>query len=148
MSAPSSPVTPAAARTTCCSSHSTVPRIASAAASIWASASATVSSSVVILPSRGRTASPGLHAAIRVVDQPGLRPAALQGHHQGVHAQPGLEVVGHAPADDLARGQVLDRGQVQPALVRGQVAEILLAKSPQGDKRNRHSVLWLSLTGY
>src|SRR3954452_7355625 len=24
---------------------------------------------------------------------------------------------------------------------------ILLVKSPQGDKRNRHSVLWLSLTG-
>src|SRR3954449_13157193 len=68
-----------------------------------------------------------LHAAIRVVDQPGLRPAALQGHHQRVGAELGPEVVGHAPADGLAGGQVLDRGQVQPALVRRQVTEILSA---------------------
>ena len=49
---------------------------------------------------------------------PGSGRRALQGHHQRVDAQLGPEVVGHAPADDLARGQVLDRGQVQPALVR------------------------------
>src|SRR3712207_8623090 len=34
------------------------------------------------------------------------------------------QVVGHAPADDLARGQVLDRGQVQPALVGRQVGDV------------------------
>src|SRR3954464_14818698 len=82
------------------------------------------------------------------MDQAGFRPAPLQGHDQRVHAQPGPEVVGHAPADDLARGQVLDRGQVQPALVGRQVAEILLAKSLQGDKPTRRYALWLSLSGY
>jgi hypothetical protein len=62
------------------------------------------------------------------MDQAGFRPAALQGHDQRVHAQPGPQVIRHRPADDLARGHVLDRGQVQPALVRGQVGEILSAK--------------------
>src|SRR5215204_6353278 len=48
------------------------------------------------------------HPAVTVVDRAPRRPAALQGHDQGVDAQPRPEVVGHAPADDLARGQVLD----------------------------------------
>ena len=34
------------------------------------------------------------------------------------------EVVGHAPADDLAGGHVLDRGQIQPALPGRNVAEV------------------------
>src|SRR3954447_21607915 len=68
-----------------------------------------------------------LDPSATVMDQAGFRPAPLQGHDQRVHAQPGPEVVGHAPADDLARGQVLDDGQVQPALVGRQVAEILSA---------------------
>src|SRR4051812_28515172 len=65
-----------------------------------------------------------LDPCVTVMDQAGFRPAALQGHDQRVHAQPGPEVVGHAPADDLARGQVLDRGRVQPALVGRQVADV------------------------
>src|SRR4051794_13780156 len=65
-----------------------------------------------------------LDPSVTVMDQAGFRPAALQGHHQGVHAQPGPEVVGHRPADDLARGQVLDGGQARPALVRRQVGDV------------------------
>src|SRR4051794_14198006 len=65
-----------------------------------------------------------LHAAIRVVNEPRLRPAALQGPHQGVGAELGPEVVGHGPADDLARSQVLDDGRVEPALVGRQVADV------------------------
>src|SRR3954451_22906296 len=94
-----------------------------------------------------RPLEPALDPSVTVMDQAGFRPAALQGHDQRVDAQPGPEVVGHAPADDLARGQVLDDGQVQPALVRRQVAEILLAKSLQGDKATRLYALWLSCSG-
>jgi hypothetical protein len=36
-----------------------------------------------------------LHTSIAVVDQSGLRLPALQGHHQGVDAQPRPQVVGH-----------------------------------------------------
>jgi hypothetical protein len=36
-------------------------------------------------------------------------------------------VVGHGPADDLARGHVLDRGQIQEALAGRNVREILSA---------------------
>src|SRR3954471_13453234 len=65
-----------------------------------------------------------LDPSVTVMDQAGFRPAALQGHDQRVHAQPGPQVIRHRPADDLARGQVLDRGQVQPALVRRQVGDV------------------------
>jgi hypothetical protein len=41
----------------------------------------------------------------------------LDGHDQGADAQLGPEVVGHGPADDLARGHILDRGQIQEALL-------------------------------
>jgi hypothetical protein len=70
-----------------------------------------------------------LPAAVAVVDQPARRLAALQGHDQGVDAQPGPQVVGHRPADDLARGQVLDGGEVEPAFVGREVREILSANS-------------------
>jgi hypothetical protein len=69
------------------------------------------------------------HAAIAVVDQSFGRIAPLQGHDQGVDAQPGPQVVGHRPADDLARGQVLDGGEVEPAFVGREVREILSANS-------------------
>jgi hypothetical protein len=36
--------------------------------------------------------------------------AALKSHDQGVDTQACLEVLRHGPADDLARGQVLDGG--------------------------------------
>ena len=49
-----------------------------------------------------------LHAVVAAVDQPARRAMPLDGHDQGVDAQLGPEVVGHGPADDLARGQVLE----------------------------------------
>src|SRR4051812_4631736 len=48
----------------------------------------------------------------------------LDGHDQGADAQLGPEVVGHGPADDLARGHVLDRGQIQEALVGRDVGDV------------------------
>src|SRR3954447_1620262 len=48
----------------------------------------------------------------------------LDGHDQGADAQRGPEVVGHGPADDLARGHVLDRGQIQKALVGRDVGDV------------------------
>ena len=65
-----------------------------------------------------------LRSAIRMMDEPAWRSAALEGHDQSVDAEPRLEMLRHRPADDLARGQVLDGGQVEPALVRRQVADV------------------------
>src|SRR4051794_29798036 len=65
-----------------------------------------------------------LHPAVGVLDQPRRRLPSLQGHPQGVARQLGPQVVGHAPADDLARGQVLDRGEVEPAFPGRDVAEV------------------------
>src|SRR6476469_7971479 len=48
----------------------------------------------------------------------------LDGHDQSADAQLGPEVVGHGPADDLARGHVLDRGQIQEALVGRDVGDV------------------------
>src|SRR4051795_8043261 len=59
-----------------------------------------------------------------MVDQPRRRLPPLQGHPQGGARQPGPEVVGHRPADDLTRGHVLDRGQVQPALAGRDVGDV------------------------
>jgi hypothetical protein len=72
-----------------------------------------------------RPVETGLHAAIGMVEQVARRRAVpLQRHDEGIEAQLGAEVVGHRPAQDLARGQVLDRGEIQPALVCGQVADV------------------------
>src|SRR4051794_26779569 len=65
-----------------------------------------------------------LHTPVAMVDQPRRRLPPLQAHPQGVARQLGPEVVGHRPADDLARGHVLDRGQVQPALAGRDVGEV------------------------
>ncbi len=65
-----------------------------------------------------------LHAAVTVVDQPARRVMPLDGHDQGVDAQPGLEMVRHGPADDLARGHVLDRGQIQEAFAGRDVRDV------------------------
>jgi hypothetical protein len=59
-----------------------------------------------------------------MMDQPIGRIAPLQGHDERVDARPGPQMVGHRPADDLARGQVLDRGRVQPALVGRRVGDV------------------------
>jgi hypothetical protein len=50
------------------------------------------------------------------MDQASPRLTALQGHDQSVNAQIGFQMIGHRPADDLARRHVLDRRQVKPAL--------------------------------
>jgi hypothetical protein len=50
--------------------------------------------------------------------------AMLDRHHQRVLAQRTPQMVGHAPADDLACCHVLDGSQVQPALVGGHIRDI------------------------
>src|SRR5215213_11368811 len=54
-----------------------------------------------------------LRSAIRMMDEPPWRPAALESHDQGVDTQASLEVIRHRPAHDLARGQILDGREVQ-----------------------------------
>jgi len=58
------------------------------------------------------------------MDQPTWRLPASDGHEQCIAGKFGPEMVGHAPADDLAGGHVLDRGQVEPALAGRDVADI------------------------
>lgn len=65
-----------------------------------------------------------LAAAIRVADEPGSRSPPLGGHHQRSHTQFGAHMIAHRPADDLARGQIEDGGQVQPALAGRQVGDV------------------------
>jgi hypothetical protein len=47
-----------------------------------------------------------------MMKEPAWRAAALEGHDQGVDTQACLEMLRHGPADDLARGQVLEGRQV------------------------------------
>lgn len=48
----------------------------------------------------------------------------LQRHDQRVEAQPRPQVCCHAPADDLASGQVLDGGEVQEAFLGRDIADV------------------------
>jgi hypothetical protein len=59
-----------------------------------------------------------------VVEQAARRLPAPDGQEQRVAGEVGPEVGGHAPADDLARGHVPHRGQVQPAFASRDVADI------------------------
>ncbi|MDB5804562.1 MAG: hypothetical protein JWN73_1884 [Betaproteobacteria bacterium] len=45
----------------------------------------------------------------------GAAPAPLHRHCQGIHRQMPVDLLAHGPADDLARVQVKDHRQVQPA---------------------------------
>src|SRR3954470_143600 len=65
-----------------------------------------------------------LHAAVAMMNEPPRRLAALEGHDQGVDTQACLEMLRHRPADDLARGQVLDGGEVEKALVGWNVRDV------------------------
>ena len=65
-----------------------------------------------------------LHAAVRMMKEPAWRSAALESHDQGVDTQACLEVIRHRPAHDLARGQVLDGGEVEKALIGGMVRDV------------------------
>src|SRR3954471_5828454 len=53
-----------------------------------------------------------LHAAVAMMNEPPRRLAALESHDQGVDAEDRLEMRSHGPADDLARGQILDGREV------------------------------------
>lgn len=48
----------------------------------------------------------------------------LEGHDQRAAAELNLEVIGYGPAQDFARGHVLNRGEIEPTLIRGYVADI------------------------
>src|SRR5215207_2453700 len=65
-----------------------------------------------------------LHATVAVMNEPAWRLAALEGHDQGVNAQARLEVIRHCPAHDLARGQVLEGGQIEKALISCDVGDV------------------------
>ena len=64
-----------------------------------------------------------------MVNESARRAAALEGHDQGVNAQACPEVIGHRPADDLARRHVLEGRQIEKPLVGRDVGEILSANS-------------------
>jgi len=53
-----------------------------------------------------------LRSAIRMMDEPAWRSAALEGHDQGVDAESRLEMLRHRPADNLTCRQILEGRQV------------------------------------
>ena len=57
-------------------------------------------------------------------DEALLGAAVGEGHLEGILDQFGAHVVGQSPADDPARGQVDDGGQVGPALPRGDIGDV------------------------
>ena len=59
-----------------------------------------------------------------MVDQPHGQPAAADRHLQRLLAQDALQPLGHRPADDLHRGQILDGGEVEPAFVSWDVGDV------------------------
>jgi hypothetical protein len=65
-----------------------------------------------------------LHPTVAMMNEPAGRTVALESHDQGINAQPRLEVIRHGPAHDLARGQVLESGQVENLLVGGDVRDV------------------------
>ena len=65
-----------------------------------------------------------LHTAVGMVDQPDRRPAVPDRHLQRILAQGALQTLGHRPANDLHRGQVLDGGEVEPTFVRSDVGDV------------------------
>src|SRR5919199_2945656 len=65
-----------------------------------------------------------LHPTITMVNEPPRWLEALEGHDQGVDAKPRLQVIGHRPADDLARRQVLEGRQIHKALAGWNVGDV------------------------
>ena len=59
-----------------------------------------------------------------MVDQPHGQPAAADRHLQRILAQDALQPLGHRPADDLHRGQILDGGELEPAFVSCDVGDV------------------------
>ena len=66
----------------------------------------------------------GTQTAVGMVDQPHGQPAAADRHLQRILAQDALQPLGHRPADDLHRGQILDGGEVEPAFVSWDVGDV------------------------
>jgi len=65
-----------------------------------------------------------LDASITVMEQPFWRAPISDSHFQRVFAQGAFEALRHRPSHDLHRPQVLDRGQVKPALVGRNVGDV------------------------
>jgi len=65
-----------------------------------------------------------LHPPVGVDDQPRRGPPVADGHLQRVLAQGAFQALRHRPANDLHGGQVLDRREIEPALVRRDVGDI------------------------
>src|SRR5215510_14695603 len=66
-----------------------------------------------------------LTATIRVMDQARRRVTSSNGHAQGAQSDVAREGVGHAPAHHATRREVKDDGQIEPALTRGHVGDIV-----------------------
>ena len=71
-----------------------------------------------------RPLEPKLAPLVGVVDQSGLRLPARNRHLQGVGHELGPHVVGHRPADDLPRVEVLNGGEVDPALPGPEIGDV------------------------
>ena len=95
--------------------------------------------------SRSRSARLGvlpgrvLTAAVGVEDHPRVGVAAGDGVAQRVGDQVGAQVVGDRPADDPARAQVDDGGQVQPALPGVDVGDVAAPAGVDLGRRRRRS---------
>ena len=63
-------------------------------------------------------------ATIGMADEPFGEPLPLRRHHQRRERQLGAHVVAHRPADDLARREVENSGQVKPTFVGGDVCDV------------------------
>jgi hypothetical protein len=73
-----------------------------------------------------------LRAVVGVVNQPGLRAPARDGHLERPLDELKAHVGEHAPADDQAAEAVDHRGEVQPPLPGGQVGDV---RAPQAVRR-------------
>ena len=67
-----------------------------------------------------------------MLDEPGPWALTLGGHHERGERQLGAHMIAHRPADDLARGEVEDRGEVEPSLSGGDVGDV---RQPDGVRR-------------
>ena len=65
-----------------------------------------------------------LAASVGMGQQPCVGQTPLHRHVQRVHDQTTLHVLGHRPAHDTPRVQILDSSQVQPALPSRDVGDV------------------------
>ena len=71
-----------------------------------------------------RPVESALDASIRMMDQSRCGISAHDSHAERILAKTALEVVVHAPTDDLARCHILDGGQIQPAFIGHHIGDI------------------------